>query len=85
VSLLPVAGEDGTLQRRLTARPYRGNVRAKTGYVSGVGALSGYARTRGGIEVAFSILINDTVNPPGTYSMRETLDSICRAIVDCAE
>lgn len=85
VSLLPVAGEDGTLQKRLTARPYRGNVRAKTGYVSGVGALSGYARTRGGIEVAFSILINDTVNPPGTYSMRETLDSICRAIVDCAE
>lgn len=84
-SLLAVAGEDGTLARRLTEEPYRGNVRAKTGYLSRVGALSGYATTRSGIEVAFSILINDPHNPPGTYSMRQKLDTVCRAIVDYAE
>ena len=84
-SLLAVAGQDGTLSRRLTEEPYAGNVLAKTGYLDGVGALSGYATTRSGVWVAFSILINDTENPPGTYSMRTALDSVCRAIVDLAE
>ncbi|MCD6416866.1 MAG: D-alanyl-D-alanine carboxypeptidase/D-alanyl-D-alanine-endopeptidase [Planctomycetes bacterium] len=84
LSFLSVAGEDGTLAHRLTEKPYRGNVRGKTGYLSGVGALSGYATTRSGIEVAFSIMINDSENPPGTYSMRKSADAICRAIVDHA-
>ena len=57
-------------------------MRAKTGYLDGVGALSGYATARSGRQVAFSILVNDDENPPGTYSMRETVDGICRAIVD---
>jgi D-alanyl-D-alanine carboxypeptidase/D-alanyl-D-alanine-endopeptidase (penicillin-binding protein 4) len=83
-SLLPAAGMHGTLDDRLDEPPYAGNVRAKTGYLNGVGALSGYATTRGGIEVVFSILVNDRVNPPGTYSMRRTVDPICRAIVDNA-
>jgi len=82
LSLLAAAGEEGTLVRRLTAPPYRGNVRAKTGYINGVSALSGYATTRAGTEIAFSILIND---PSPAYSMREVRDAICRAIVDCAE
>ncbi len=82
VSLLAAAGEEGTLERRLTAPPYRGNIRAKTGYINGVSALSGYATTRAGTEVAFSILIND---PSPAYSMREVRDAICRAIVDCAQ
>ncbi len=83
-ALLAVAGENGTLSNRLTDAPYAGNVRGKTGYLSGVGALSGYATTRSGLEVAFCILVNDSVNPPGTYSMRQTVDPICRAIVDHA-
>jgi len=84
-SLLAVAGQDGTLSGRLREEPYAGNVRAKTGYLNGVGALSGYATTRSGIRVAFSILVNDSKNAPGTYSMREMVDAICRAIVDYAE
>jgi D-alanyl-D-alanine carboxypeptidase/D-alanyl-D-alanine-endopeptidase (penicillin-binding protein 4) len=84
VAMLPVAGRDGTLRSRLTEAPYAGNVRAKTGYLNGVGALSGYARTRSGVEVAFCILVNDSENPPGTYSMRETVDGLCRLVVDHA-
>ncbi len=84
-SLLGVPGEPGTLHDRLTDLPYRESVRAKTGYLNGVGALSGYATARSGIEVAFSVLVNDSKNPSGTYSMSATVDAICRAIVDHAE
>jgi len=80
--LLAAPGDEGTtLRSRLTREPYRGAVRAKTGYLSGVGALSGYARTRSGSEVAFCILINSKA----TGSMRERVDALCRAIVDHAE
>jgi len=84
-SLLAESGGEGTLKNRLTEPPYRGNVRAKTGYLNGVGALSGYAACRTGIKVAFCIMINDDRSPPGSYSMRQKLDGICRAIVDFAE
>jgi D-alanyl-D-alanine carboxypeptidase/D-alanyl-D-alanine-endopeptidase (penicillin-binding protein 4) len=82
--LLPWPGREGTLRKRLLESPYL-TVRAKTGYLNGVGALSGYATTLSGFDVAFCILINDDRNPPGTYSMRETVDDICRAIVDHAQ
>ncbi len=39
---LPIAGEDGTLRRRMTAGPAFANVMAKTGTVTGVSTLSGY-------------------------------------------
>jgi D-alanyl-D-alanine carboxypeptidase/D-alanyl-D-alanine-endopeptidase (penicillin-binding protein 4) len=79
--MLALAGESGTLDGRLQSAPYRNNVQAKTGYIKGVGALSGYARTRSGRDVAFSILVNDD---HAGYSMRQTVDAICRAIVDHA-
>jgi len=79
--LLPVCGVDGTLRSRLTQEPYRGAVRAKTGSLSGVSALSGYADTKGG-RVAFSILMNDGQDVGNTRRMRQVQDAICRAIVD---
>ncbi len=84
-SLLAVPGEEGTLHNRLDGSDYADRIRAKTGYLDRVGALSGYATARSGIEVAFSILVNDDRNPVGAYSMRETVDTICRAIVDYAQ
>ncbi len=84
-SFLATPGQPGTLHSRLTDPPYRDSVRAKTGYLNGVGALSGYATTRAGKRVAFSMLVNDEDNPPGTYSMSRTVDGLCRIIVDHAD
>jgi len=62
LSLLPVGGEDGTLERRLCCVSDANaakQVRAKTGTLTRSVALSGYAdsRTRG--RLAFSILVNN--------------------------
>ncbi len=57
-SSLSVAGVDGTLRRRFKQlRHLVGRVRAKTGYVASVSALSGYVE-RDGFVWSFSILIN---------------------------
>ncbi|MFP8874070.1 MAG: D-alanyl-D-alanine carboxypeptidase/D-alanyl-D-alanine-endopeptidase, partial [Myxococcota bacterium] len=53
---LPLAGEDGTLERR--AQKARGAVRAKTGLLNQVTGLSGYARLADGEAVTFSLLVN---------------------------
>jgi len=56
VVALPIAGSDGTLRDR--AEEVRGEVRAKSGLLTRVVALSGEARTRAGADVVFSILVN---------------------------
>jgi D-alanyl-D-alanine carboxypeptidase/D-alanyl-D-alanine-endopeptidase (penicillin-binding protein 4) len=43
---LPVAGRDGTMERRLDSRPAYGAVRAKTGTTAVASALSGFVRRR---------------------------------------
>ncbi|HZM00600.1 MAG TPA: D-alanyl-D-alanine carboxypeptidase/D-alanyl-D-alanine-endopeptidase, partial [Planctomycetota bacterium] len=79
---LPVAGVDGSLEERLRDPPYAGSVRAKTGYISGASSLSGYARTRGGRTLAFSILINDFGPKQTNQQMKAIQDDLCRAFVD---
>jgi D-alanyl-D-alanine carboxypeptidase/D-alanyl-D-alanine-endopeptidase (penicillin-binding protein 4) len=56
LAALPIAGTDGTLRRR--AKGARGRVRAKTGLLTGVVALSGYALGPDGRERVFSVLVN---------------------------
>ncbi len=58
---LPIAGVDGTLAGRMTGTPLQNNLRAKTGTLSGVRALSGYMTTRSGERVVFSALVNNHV------------------------
>jgi D-alanyl-D-alanine carboxypeptidase/D-alanyl-D-alanine-endopeptidase (penicillin-binding protein 4) len=53
---LPIAGSDGTLKDR--AEAVRGEVRAKSGLLTRVVALSGEARTQQGRDVVFSVLVN---------------------------
>jgi serine-type D-Ala-D-Ala carboxypeptidase/endopeptidase (penicillin-binding protein 4) len=55
---LPVAGRDGTLAGRMKGTPAENNVRAKTGTMSNIRTLAGYARTRDGGTFAFAIMTN---------------------------
>jgi D-alanyl-D-alanine carboxypeptidase/D-alanyl-D-alanine-endopeptidase (penicillin-binding protein 4) len=55
---LPASGEDGTLEKRLRSDSYRGRVRAKTGWVGGASALSGYVVRGEGDVLVFSMLMN---------------------------
>ena len=63
---LPIAGVDGTLRNRMKDTAAMGNLRAKTGTLSGVSCLSGYVRTRDGEPLVFSIMINNFVGPAST-------------------
>jgi len=56
---LPVSGLKGTLKKRLKEPAYKARIKAKTGYIAGASALSGYAETLSGELLAFSILVND--------------------------
>lgn len=55
---LSTAGEVGTLFDRYVDSPAKGRVRAKTGTLNDVSALSGWVRTTKGADVSFSILFN---------------------------
>ena len=55
----PIAGVDGTLRTRMRGTPAEGNVRAKTGTLTGVTALSGYVTSAAGERLVFSLIINN--------------------------
>ncbi|MGB9197068.1 MAG: D-alanyl-D-alanine carboxypeptidase/D-alanyl-D-alanine-endopeptidase, partial [Terriglobales bacterium] len=79
-SSFPVAGVDGSLAERLTAARLQKRVKAKTGSLSGVRALSGYATTDSGETVVFSIMSNN-LNLPAKR-VTDTIDGIVEAIVE---
>ncbi|MGA1840341.1 MAG: D-alanyl-D-alanine carboxypeptidase/D-alanyl-D-alanine-endopeptidase [bacterium] len=58
VSSLAITGVDGTLKDRPLEGDLHGIVRAKTGHINGVSALSGYIWTKSGEPLIFSILMN---------------------------
>jgi len=77
-SSFAVAGMDGTLEKRLV--DLRGKVRGKTGYLTGVSALSGWASTRDGTEVFFAVLANKI--GPDPARAKSLQDRIVRAIAE---
>jgi D-alanyl-D-alanine carboxypeptidase/D-alanyl-D-alanine-endopeptidase (penicillin-binding protein 4) len=77
---LPTGGSEGTLEDRYPeGAPARGRVRAKTGTLTGVSALSGYVEMRDGTPVAFSILCNH--HRTESDRVRAAQDAIVNAIV----
>ena len=60
---LPVAGRDGTFANRMKGTAAEGNVRAKTGSMTGVRALSGYVTAADGEPLVFSIIVNNFDTP----------------------
>jgi D-alanyl-D-alanine carboxypeptidase/D-alanyl-D-alanine-endopeptidase (penicillin-binding protein 4) len=59
MATLPIAGVDGTLERRMRGTKAQGNLRAKTGSIANARSLSGYVRTAGGDTLGFAILANN--------------------------
>jgi D-alanyl-D-alanine carboxypeptidase/D-alanyl-D-alanine-endopeptidase (penicillin-binding protein 4) len=80
LSLLPVGGEDGTLEHRLCCVSEGKQVRAKTGTLTRAIALSGYAdsRTRG--RLGFSILVNNFA--ASSAEVRAWVDRIALSLLD---
>ena len=71
---LPIAADDGTLERRMRGTAAARNARAKTGSMSGVQTLSGYVETQDGETLIFAILANNF----------QTAPSQVRALIDQA-
>jgi len=71
-------GEEGTLARRLA--PLKGRLHAKTGYISGVSALSGYVESRSGRLLAFSILVNGFRS--ALADVRRAQDALCLKLAE---
>jgi D-alanyl-D-alanine carboxypeptidase/D-alanyl-D-alanine-endopeptidase (penicillin-binding protein 4) len=71
---LPIGGVDGTLRTRLRGTPAAGNLRAKTGTISGVASLSGYVTSAAGERLVFSIILNNY--PEESSSRRSHIDAI---------
>ena len=82
VAHLAVAGSDGTMKSRLSDLPRPRMVRAKTGTLRDVIALSGYVFGEPGRSVAFSFLANGIAGKQG--DAKRLADDIVRALAHYA-
>ena len=81
---LPVAGYTGSLAYRFetASREALGEVRAKTGTLSGVNGLAGTVVTRDGVLLTF-VAIADRVKQADTLAARAKLDQLAGALAAC--
>lgn len=74
---LPIAGVDGTLEHRMKkGKAYR-NVHAKTGTVTGVSSLAGYAKAPNGHQLAFAIINQNVMK---SRQARAFQDKVCEIL-----
>ena len=77
---LPIGGQDGTLNERMKDAAIAGRVHAKTGSVSHVRTLSGFAETAGGRRLIFSFLSNN--EEAKNHELPDALDGLCQAMIE---
>ena len=77
---LPVAGQDGTLNERMKDGAIAGRIHAKTGSVSHVRTLTGFAETAGGRRLIFSFLSNN--EQAKNHEVPDALDGLCQAMIE---
>ena len=80
IESLPLSGVTGTIRKRTLGSSAEGNVRAKTGYIGYVRALSGYTWTQSGEPIIFSIMVNHYTIP--TYKVNKIQDRIVALLSD---
>lgn len=75
---MPIAGKDGTLQYRMKKNSLAyGKVHAKTGTVTGVVSLAGYACASNGHLLAFAMINQNTLRP---RLVRQWQDRVCEEL-----
>lgn len=80
ISLLPIGGEDGTLNGRFRGRAAARRIHAKTGSLSRVAALSGYVESKSRGWLAFSILANNYTAPGA--EIRDVIDKVALILAE---
>ena len=76
---LPIAGWDGTLKTRMKGTAAEGNVKAKTGTVTGASALAGYCTAANGHQLCFSMINQGIMN---SETGRNFQDRVCNALCE---
>lgn len=77
---LPKAGETGTLKKMFVNSIAIGKLRAKTGTLSNVKALTGYLDTKSGERLCFSLLVN---NFSGTMSLvKKRMETLLESVIE---
>ncbi len=81
ITSLPIAGIDGTLERRFSNNGLaKATARAKTGHVGNVSTLSGYVSSAAGTPLAFSIMCNSfTVRTRETDAVQDVIVNLLAA------
>ncbi len=79
MSSLPIAGIDGTLKKRMKETSAQRQVRAKTGFLTGVVSLAGYVSKKNGSVVPFVMMYNGSEDEG---SIRSLFDRLCLAMVE---
>lgn len=79
LSSLSIAGQDGTLDDRFRGSDLRGRVFAKSGFVEGVSALSGFFKAKDDRWYAFSILMNG-IPPKSNGTVKPLQERIVMAV-----
>lgn len=79
IAALPIGGEDGNLRTRLTMEKMRGQIRAKSGTMSGLSNLAGYIIDENGERYVFAIMINGFIGSAAPYISLQ--DKILAAMV----
>lgn len=74
---LPIAGVDGTLKKRMRGSFACGNVKAKTGTLTGIITLAGYCTASNGHDLCFAILNNGIMH---AVNARHFQDQVCNLL-----
>lgn len=78
VTSLPIAGVDGTLKKRMKGEPGERWVRAKTGYLTNVISLAGYAGLEDGQVYQFAFIFNGKTDET---KIKNTFDKILNILL----
>jgi D-alanyl-D-alanine carboxypeptidase/D-alanyl-D-alanine-endopeptidase (penicillin-binding protein 4) len=76
---LPVAGVDGTLEKRMKGTLAQGNVQAKTGTLTGISSLAGYCKAYNGHELCFAIINQGVMRNADGKAFQ---DSVCKVLCE---